>query len=105
MTIQRRSTSEQLANLRRQEEALRARLSALALRKKSEDRKRETRRAFVVGAAALSQAQSDSAFREVLSRTLAIAVTKPGDRALITDLLPVHEETVTSSGREQSGTA
>lgn len=87
MAAPRKSTTEQLEALRRKEAALKAKLDALQARKKAEDRKRETRRAFVVGAAALARAEDDPGFREALGKALAASVTRPADRAMIADLL------------------
>jgi len=87
MATTRKSTAEQLEALRQKEAALKAKLGTLEARKRAEDRRRETRRAFVVGAAALARAEDDPSFREALGKVLAVSVTRPGDRAMIADLL------------------
>ena len=66
---------------------LKAQLAALESRKKAEERKRETRRAFVVGAAALARAEADPAFRDALRNALQAADMRDGDKAVIADLL------------------
>jgi hypothetical protein len=87
MATQRKSTDDQLRKLREKQDAIRARLGTLEARKKAEDRKRETRRAFVVGAAALARAEKDPAFRDALRNALQVAALRDGDKAVIADLL------------------
>jgi hypothetical protein len=50
-------------------------------------RKTDARRKIVVGAVVLAQAGRDPAFRTVLQLVLQQHVTRPIDRALLTDLL------------------
>jgi hypothetical protein len=86
-TAPRKSTDERLETLRQKQERLRAELTALEARKKAEERKRQTRRAFVVGAAALAQADANPAFREALRNALQAAGIRDTDKAVIADLL------------------
>jgi len=72
-------------------------MAALETRKKAEDRKRETRRAFVVGAAALASAETDPAFRDALRRALQASVTRDADKAVIVDLLGLQPPPPSSS--------
>jgi hypothetical protein len=87
MAGQRKTTEDQLEALRRKQEAIKARLGALETRKKAEDSKRETRRAFVVGKVAVARAESDPAFRDALRNALQAAGLRDGDKAVIADLL------------------
>ena len=87
MATQRKSTDERLEALRQKQDTLKARLAALETQKKTEERRRESRRAFVVGAAALANAETDPAFREALRKVLEASVTRDGDKAVIADLL------------------
>ena len=107
MAAQRKSTDERLEALRQREEKLRAQMAALETRKKAEDRRRETRRAFVVGAAALARAEADPAFRDALRGALQAAIMRDADKAVIADLLglaapspaPAEPETRTEAHR------
>jgi hypothetical protein len=51
------------------------------------DRKRDTRRKIVAGAALLSEAAHDPTVRQVVRGVLEARVTRPIDRAMIADLL------------------
>jgi DNA-binding transcriptional regulator YbjK len=83
MAGQRKTTGERLETLRQKQDRLKAQLDALASQKRAEDRRRETRRAFVVGAAALACAEADPAFREALQKALQSSVTRETDKAMI----------------------
>ena len=90
MAAQRKSTDERLETLRHKQDAIRAQLASLEARKRTEQQRRETRRKFIVGAAALVQADADPAFREALRTALQSAVTRNVDRAIIADLLGIE---------------
>jgi len=66
---------------------LAARRQLDAARKALRNRKRDTRRKIVTGAAILAHAADDPAFREMLRLLLQRRVTRPLDRAVIADLL------------------
>ena len=104
MAAQRKSTQERLDALRKEQDALKARLQALEIRKKAEERKRETRRTFVVGAAVLARAEADQSFREALQRALEASVIRDTDRAVIADLLGLQAPSPQSS-EPPTGTA
>ena len=91
MPAQRKTTNERLETLRQKQDRLKAQLDALESRKKAEERKRDTRRTFVVGAAALAQAEADPAFRATLRAALQAAAMREADRAIIADLLGLIE--------------
>ena len=83
----RKSTDEQMKELRERQKQLQAQLAALEARKKADARKRETRRKIVAGGAVISHAEIDPAFREMLREVLQKAVTRDIDKAVIGDLL------------------
>jgi len=84
---QRKKTDDKLADLVKKQEQLKAQLDALKTRKKAEDRRRETRRAFLVGSAVLARAESDPSIRDVLRTTLEAANMRDADKAVVADLL------------------
>lgn len=87
MNPSRRTTDALLkANLDKAER-LKAKIASLEARKRSEDRRRDARRKFVVGSAVLVHAERDPAFRDALRDALHAAVDREADRLLIVDLL------------------
>lgn len=66
---------------------LAARDQLAAARQALRDRKRDTRRKIVAGAALLAAAADDPAVCQVVRRVLQARVTRPVDRAVIADLL------------------
>ncbi len=84
----RKSLDDQLAELTRQQEQLTARRQSLEAIKKDADRKRDTRRKIVVGAAVLAHAELDPHFAEQLRDVLGRAVQRSIDRGVIADMLP-----------------
>ncbi len=91
MSRQRKSLDEQLAELTRRQQQLEARRLSLLAVKKQSDRKQDTRRKIVVGAAALAHAELDPDFADHLREVLDQAVLRPIDRGVIADLLPADE--------------
>jgi len=69
------------------EDQLAARRQLEAARQAHRDRKRDTRRKIVAGAAMLAAAASDAAVRQVVRAVLHARVTRPLDREVIADLL------------------
>jgi hypothetical protein len=84
----RKSLDDQLAELTRRQEQIEARRLSLLAAKKAEDRRIDTRRKIIVGAAILAHAELDPTFAHRLRDVLAQAVQRPIDRAVIADLLP-----------------
>lgn len=82
-----RSTDELLNAKRERARRLKAQIADLEQRKRKQDRRRDARRTFVVGAAALSFAEVNEPFREALRIALQSAVTREADRELIADLV------------------
>lgn len=88
----RKSLDEQLAELTKRKDQLEARRQALLAVKKNADRKLDTRRKIVVGAAVLAHAELNPIFAEELRQVLEVAVQREADRAAIADLLEVPSE-------------
>lgn len=80
--------SERLASIKAQQEKLAAKERQLEAKDRSEQRKRETRRKIVVGAAVLTAIEKDPAFAHSVMRILAASVGRAQDKEVIADLLP-----------------
>ena len=61
---------------------------ALSAREREAERKLDTRRKIIVGAAVLAHAELDPNFAETLRHVLGQAVQRPIDRQAVADLLP-----------------
>jgi hypothetical protein len=83
----RKTTQELIAEEQKRAEQVRARMSELKTRQRVEDRKRDSHRKIVVGAAAMAHIRIDPQFRKALRDALNTAVTEPKHRAVIPDLL------------------
>jgi len=86
--VVRRSPTERMALLEARKKEIAAQLAALSARQREADRKRDTRRKVIVGAAVLAHAEIDASFAADLQAILAKAVQRPADRKTIQDLLP-----------------
>lgn len=84
----RKSIDDQIADLTQRREQIEARRLALLAQKKDADRKHDTRRKIVVGAAVLAHAALDPDFAATLREVLSVAVQRPADRAVIADFVP-----------------
>lgn len=89
MPRSRKSLDDQLAELTRRRDQLDARRQSLLAAKKDTDRKRNTRRKIVVGAAVIAYAETHPSFADQLRTLLGQAVQRDIDRAVIADLLPL----------------
>ena len=89
MTRPRKTLDDRLAELTRRQEQLEARRLSLLAVKKQSDRKQDTRRKIIVGAAVLAHAELNPNFADQLREVLDQAVQRSIDRAVIADLLPV----------------
>ncbi len=83
----RKSLDQKLAELAKRQQQLEARRLALLASKKSADRKLDTRRKIIVGAAVLTHAELNPGFSTVLRDILSVAVQRDMDRRVIADLL------------------
>jgi hypothetical protein len=79
--------TDRIASLKAKKEALASRLTALEAKAKQQERKRDTRRKIIVGAAVLAHAELHPAFAEQLRGVLERAVLRDVDRAVIAPLL------------------
>lgn len=71
-----------LDKLRARQEALQARIRREEAKAKAAERKADTRRKILAGAAVLDRAEKDAAFKAELSALLAAFLVRPDDRAL-----------------------
>lgn len=83
----RKSIDELIAEEQKKSEEARARIAELKARQRAEDRKKDSHRKIVVGAAAIAHCKIDAQFRKALREALNKAVTEPKHRAVIPDLL------------------
>ena len=83
----RKSLDQRLADLTERRQQLEARRLALLASKKSADRKLDTRRKIIVGAAVLAHAELNPDFSTMLREILSVAVQRDLDRRVIADLL------------------
>ncbi len=79
--------SDQIAAIKAKKEQLSARLNTLAAKAKQEDRKRDTRRKIVVGAAVLTAMESDADLAFQVAKLLRRFVTRDHDRTAVADIL------------------
>lgn len=98
----RKSLDQKLADLAQRQQQLEAQRLALLASKRSADRKLDTRRKIIVGAAVLTHAELNPAFSTVLRDILSVAVQRDIDRRTIADLLdpPSPNDHVTSQPPE-----
>lgn len=83
----RKSLDQKLADLTQRQQQLEARRLALLASKKNADRKLDTRRKIIVGAAVLAHAELHPPFSTALRDILSVAVQREMDRRAIADLL------------------
>ena len=81
--------TDRIADLKAKKDKLTARLNTLEAKAKTDDRKRDTRRKIVVGAAVLAHAELHPQFGELLRGILDKAVLRDNDRSAISDVLPL----------------
>jgi len=74
---------ERIAELLKRHEQSRAELANLRARAKELDRKLDTRRKIILGAAVQAHARLNSGFREELRKAVLSAVTRPQDKAAL----------------------
>lgn len=94
----RKSLDQKLADLTKRQQQLEAQRQTLIASKRSADRKSDTRRKIIVGAAVLAHAELNSDFSAILRGILSVAVQRPIDRRAIADLLgrPPSDNSATS---------
>ncbi len=79
--------TDQIALLKARQEKMVSKLHALEAKAKLADRKRETHRQIIVGATILAHVEQDAKLAEAVRRVLSANVTRPADRAVISDLV------------------
>ena len=94
----RKSLDDKIAELNERQQQLTARRLSLLASKKTADRKLDTRRKIIIGAAVLTHAELNPPFSAVLRDILSVAVRRDIDRQVIADLLarPPPDDPVTS---------
>jgi hypothetical protein len=85
----RKSLDDKIAELNERQQQLTARRLSLLASKKTADRKLDTRRKIIVGAAVLAHADLHPEFSTTLRGILSVAVQRDIDRRDIADLLDV----------------
>ena len=83
----RKSLDYKIAELTKRKQQLDAQRLLLLASKKTADRKLDTRRKIIVGAAVLAHAELDPHFSAMLREILSVAVQRDIDRRVIADLL------------------
>ena len=83
----RKTIEELIAEEEKKSEQVKARMAELKGRQKAEERKRDSHRKIVVGAAIMAHIKIDARFRKAVQEALNKAVTEPKHRAVIPDLL------------------
>jgi len=78
---------DRIASLKAKKDALAARLNKLQAMAKTDERKRDTRRKIVVGAAVLAAMEKDSVLALKVRELLLRVVTRENDRAVVAELL------------------
>lgn len=84
---QKKTDAERLEALKQREAALKAARARLESRIKDEERKRDTRRKILIGAAVMAHAKRQKEFALALRHALNAVVTKEADRELIKDFI------------------
>jgi hypothetical protein len=83
----RKSLDDKIAELTKRQQQLEAQRLTLLASKKVADRKLDTRRKIIVGAAALAHAELNPPFSAMLRGILSVVVQRDIDRRIIADLL------------------
>jgi len=100
--VVRRSASERIALLAEKKRLIEAELASLTAREREAERKRDTRRKIIIGAAVLAHTEIDPQFIVTLRHVLNRAVQRPADRETIADLLRGEDETPEAAAQPRS---
>lgn len=87
--------------LLRRKERIEKQLAAMDARTRTNDRKRDTRRKIIVGAAVLAHAKRDPAFAARLHDVLKRAVARPADRAFLFEHLAIWSPAAAEATKAQ----
>ena len=93
----RKSLDDKIAELAKRQQQLDAQRMSLLASKKTADRKLDTRRKIIVGAAVLAHAEVNPDFSTTLRGILSVAVQRDIDRRDIGDLLDIPPSPVVDS--------
>lgn len=85
--MERKTDAERLADLKARQEQLRQQIIKLENASKQKQRKEDTRRKIIVGAAVMEHARQHPDFAATLEAVLAIAVVRPADKKALTGWL------------------
>lgn len=94
----RKSLDDKIAELAKRQQQLEAQRLSLLASKKAADRKIDTRRKIIVGAAVLAHAELHPDFSATLRKILSVAVERDVDRRDIADLLGSPSAPVVENG-------
>jgi hypothetical protein len=94
----RKSLDDKIAELAKRQQQLEAQRLSLLASKKAADRKVDTRRKIIVGAAVLAHAELHADFSTTLREILSVAVERDVDRRDIADLLGMPSAPVVENG-------
>ena len=84
----RKTLEDRIAEEEKRQADLRVAIADLKARARILDRKLDTRRKIVLGAAVQAHAKRDRAFLEVLAKVVRVAVIREQDRALLPEFFP-----------------
>jgi phosphoenolpyruvate carboxylase len=87
MTGPRKSLQERIEDELKRQEQVRAELNALKARAKAENRKLDTRRKIILGAAAMAHAREDREFLDKLRSIARARIVREQDLAVVRDFL------------------
>ena len=87
MAQSRKTIQELIAEQQKKSDQARARIAELKGQERADERKKDSHRKIVVGAAVIAHVKIDPQFRKELREALNKAVTDPKHRAVIPDLL------------------
>ena len=85
--MERKSSTERLADLKTRQEQLKQQILKLEAQTREQERREDTRRKIIVGAAVMEHARQHPEFAATLKAVLAVAVTREIDRKAIEEWL------------------
>jgi hypothetical protein len=88
MSEDRKTLHQRIAELLKRHEQSRAELANLKARARILDRKLDTRRKIILGAAVQAHARLNARFREELRKAVLAAITRPHDMAVLPEYFP-----------------
>ena len=92
MSEDRKTLHQRIAELLKRHEQSRAELANLKARARILDRKLDTRRKIILGAAVQAHAKLNARFREELRKAVLAAISRPHDMAVLPEYFPETPE-------------